>query len=109
MSFRKDMVSQAVFTLCPALTWTPSLLAEQRVTTQGQVYYVHRATGSSTWYDPRHRNVQVDPEALGQLPQGWEIRHTPQGRPYFVDHATRTTQFSDPRLTSHLQRQTIVR
>ena len=93
----------------PSLVYPPVPPAEQRVTPQGQVYYVDRETGSSTWYDPRHRNLQVDPEALGQLPQGWEIRHTPQGRPYFVDHATRTTQFSDPRLTSHLQRQTVVR
>lgn len=28
---------------------------EQRVTPQGQVYFIHRATGVSTWHDPRYR------------------------------------------------------
>ena len=28
---------------------------EQRVTAQGQVYFIHRATGVSTWHDPRFR------------------------------------------------------
>ena len=81
---------------------------EQRTTSQGQVYFIHRSTGVSTWHDPRFREVEVDPLELGPLPDGWEIRYTEHGRKYFVDHMSRTTQFTDPRLPMHLARQILV-
>ena len=73
---------------------------EQRITPQGQVYYINKDTGASTWHNPRFRNVQMSSAELGELPDGWEMRYTAQGRPYFVNHLTRTTQFTDPRLVS---------
>ena len=78
----------------------PLLPLEQRITPQGQVYYINKDTGASTWHNPRFRNVQMSMDELGELPDGWEMRYTPQGRPYFVNHITRTTQFTDPRLVS---------
>ena len=48
----------------------------------------------STWHDPRFRDVAVDPNELGPLPDGWEVRYTAHGRKYFVDHLRRTTQFT---------------
>lgn len=68
--------------------------AEQRTTPQGQVYFIHRATGVSTWHDPRFRDLDVDPSALDPLGDAWEIRFTAHGRRYFVDHINRTTQFT---------------
>ncbi len=82
-------------------------LVEQRTTAQGQVYYLHTQTGVSTWHDPRVPRWARDPSStnpddLGPLPPGWEIRHTANGRTYFVDHNNRTTQFTDPRLAINL-------
>ena len=71
-----------------------SFTTEQKTTPQGQVYFIHRATGVSTWHDPRFRDVAVDPNELGPLPDGWEVRYTAHGRKYFVDHLRRTTQFT---------------
>ena len=71
-----------------------SISAEQRTTPQGQVYFIHRATGVSTWHDPRFRDVELDPHELGSLPDGWETRYTAHGRRYFVNHISRTTQFT---------------
>jgi len=78
---------------------------EQRTTQQGQVYYLHKHTGVSTWHDPRvPRELSSIPEDLSNLPlpQGWEVRHTSNGRSYFVDHNNRTTQFTDPRLAANV-------
>ncbi len=58
------------------------------------MYFIHRATGVSTWHDPRFRDLEVDQTELGGLPDGWEIRYTAHGRRYFVDHINRTTQFT---------------
>ncbi|PAA78814.1 hypothetical protein BOX15_Mlig011885g1 [Macrostomum lignano] len=74
---------------------------QQCQTPQGQVYFLNRSTGLTTWQDPRVSTV-VDSAALGPLPEGWEERRTATGKPYFVNHAARTSQFADPRL---LQRQ----
>ncbi|ELT97416.1 hypothetical protein CAPTEDRAFT_153266 [Capitella teleta] len=75
---------------------------EQRITPQGQVYYLHTQTGVSTWHDPRvPRDLNECAEDLGPLPPGWEIRHTATNRTYYVDHNNRTTQFTDPRLPLH--------
>ncbi len=58
------------------------------------MYFIHRATGMSTWHDPRFRDLSIDTEELGNLGEGWEIRYTAHGRRYFVDHINRTTQFT---------------
>ncbi|KAL0279040.1 UNVERIFIED_CONTAM: hypothetical protein PYX00_000684 [Menopon gallinae] len=76
---------------------------EMRTTQQGQVYFYHVPSGTSTWHDPRIPRDLCPTEAeLGPLPPGWEARKTSSGRTYFVDHNSRTTQFNDPRLTSSL-------
>ncbi|XP_003701779.1 SMAD specific E3 ubiquitin protein ligase isoform X3 [Megachile rotundata] len=78
---------------------------EMRKTQQGQVYFYHVPTGSSTWHDPRiPRDLPANELAneLGPLPSGWEMRQTQSGRVYFVDHNNRTTQFTDPRLSSQI-------
>src|SRR5699024_9691437 len=80
---------------------------EMRTTAQGQVYFVHTESGTTTWLDPRvprellqMEHINLD-ELVGPLGSGWEVRHTTQGRRYYVDHVKRSTQFTDPRLVSH--------
>lgn len=74
-----------------------------RKTQQGQVYFYHVPTGSSTWHDPRiPRDLSANELDLGPLPSGWEMRQTQSGRVYFVDHNNRTTQFTDPRLSTQI-------
>lgn len=74
-----------------------------RTTQQGQVYFYHIPSGTSTWHDPRIPRDLIASEAeLGPLPPGWEARRTSSDRTYFVDHNSRTTQFNDPRLTASL-------
>lgn len=80
--------------LCLFIVLFPPCIPEQRTTPQGQVYFIHRATGMSTWHDPRFRDMSIDSEELGNLGEGWEIRYTAHGRQYFVDHINRTTQFT---------------
>ncbi|XP_015179970.1 PREDICTED: E3 ubiquitin-protein ligase SMURF1 [Polistes dominula] len=78
---------------------------EMRKTQQGQVYFYHVPTGTSTWHDPRiPRDLPANEltTELGPLPSGWEMRQTQSGRVYFVDHNNRTTQFTDPRLSSQI-------
>eukprot|EP00111_Clytia_hemisphaerica_P022419 TCONS_00065893-protein len=72
---------------------------DRKTTTQGQVYFVNRITGQTTWNDPSLSDLASGVIDLGPLPDGWEVRTTPSGKSYFVDHNTRTTQFADPRLT----------
>ncbi|XP_014219379.1 E3 ubiquitin-protein ligase SMURF2 [Copidosoma floridanum] len=76
---------------------------EMRKTQQGQVYFYHVPTGTSTWHDPRiPRDLSANELELGPLPSGWEMRQTQSGRVYFVDHNNRTTQFTDPRLSTQI-------
>ncbi|KAJ8678583.1 hypothetical protein QAD02_014370 [Eretmocerus hayati] len=76
---------------------------EMRKTQQGQVYFYHVPSGSSTWHDPRiPRDLSANEVDLGPLPSGWEMRQTQSGRVYFVDHNNRTTQFTDPRLSTQI-------
>jgi len=73
---------------------------DRKTTPQGQVYFVNRITGHTTWHDPnmpRDTSFLTEQE-LGALPDGWEVRYTATRRLYYVDHNTRTTQFTDPRL-----------
>ena len=55
-----------------------------------------------TFFLCRDISDNVNPEDLGPLPAGWEIRHTANGRVYYVDHNNRTTQFTDPRLSANI-------
>jgi len=71
---------------------------ETRITEQGQVYFYHVSSGTSSWYHPGLSKDPPAPQVLGPLPYGWEQRFTPSGKPYFVDHNSRTTHFTDPRL-----------
>ena len=69
---------------------------DRKTTPQGQVYFVNRITGHTTWHDPnmpRDTSFLTEQE-LGALPDGWEVRHTATRRLYYVDHNTRTTQFT---------------
>jgi len=72
---------------------------ERKTTPHGQVYWLNRNTGQSTWYDPRFNRIDERPPIPAEtpLPDGWEERETSTGRTYFVNHRNRTTQFSDPR------------
>ncbi len=69
---------------------------DRKTTPQGQVYFVNRITGQTTWHDPqlpRDTSFLTEQE-LGALPDGWELRNTASGRVYYVDHHSRTTQFT---------------
>lgn len=72
-----------------------------RLTTEGQVQYVHTESGAVSWYDPRVKDLvdkDLDLDKLvGPLPPGWELRQS-NNRTYFVNHVNRTTQLTDPRL-----------
>ncbi|CAL8102741.1 unnamed protein product [Orchesella dallaii] len=71
---------------------------ETRITEQGQVYFYHVSSGTSSWYHPGVPKELAPGHNFGALPPGWEQRSTPSGKPYFVDHNSRTTHFTDPRL-----------
>ncbi|OMJ18486.1 E3 ubiquitin-protein ligase pub1 [Smittium culicis] len=90
---------------------------ERRCTPEGRPYFVNHLARTTTWDDPRLRNMRApdgDRAAvvagiagqtanhLGQLPSGWEMRLSAFGRVYFVDHNTKTTTWDDPRLPSNL-------
>lgn len=90
-------------TLFPSTT----LGYEMKITPQGQVYFLHVQSNTSTWYDPRvprelmnRQDINLD-DLVGRLPPGWEIRTT-GNRPYYVNHNNRTTQFTDPRLVANV-------
>ncbi|XP_073461973.1 NEDD4-like E3 ubiquitin-protein ligase WWP2 [Aquarana catesbeiana] len=55
---------------------------EQRMLSNGRVYYVDHNTKTTTWERP--------------LPPGWEKRVDSRGRYYYVDHNTRTTTWQRP-------------
>lgn len=79
---------------------------EERFTSEGRPYYVSGRT--TTWVDPRRQRhvgagpngptLTAQPEPLGPLPSGWEMRLTSTGRMYFVDHKTKITSWDDPRV-----------
>ncbi|PVU89203.1 hypothetical protein BB561_005490 [Smittium simulii] len=90
---------------------------EQRLTPEGRPYFVNHIARTTTWEDPRLRNIRAPDGSraafvagiagqtanyLGPLPSGWEMRLTGAGRVYFVDHNTKTTTWDDPRLPSNL-------
>lgn len=62
---------------------------ESRITEQGQVYFYHLASSSSSWYHPGLPKDLPPTQNIGPLPSGWEQRSTQTGKPYFVDHNSR--------------------
>nr|XP_055044712.1 itchy E3 ubiquitin protein ligase b isoform X1 [Misgurnus anguillicaudatus] len=66
---------------------------EKRTDSNGRVYFVHHATRSTQWEDPRTQGLLNEKP----LPEGWEMRFTVDGIPYFVDHNRRATTYIDPR------------
>lgn len=87
---------------------------EMRTSDQGQIYFIHLPSNTTTYYDPRvpkqvtDLNLNLD-HLFGPLPDGWEMRQAPpssnsSNRVYFLNHITRTTQFTDPRLIQNLNR-----
>ena len=61
-----DVCNHCVVTCC---------VTEQRTTPQGQVYYLQKTSGLSTWHDPRVPRdlANVNTVDLGPLPPGWLI------------------------------------
>ncbi|XP_063071014.1 membrane-associated guanylate kinase, WW and PDZ domain-containing protein 1b isoform X8 [Engraulis encrasicolus] len=46
---------------------------------------------------PPHLPPPPEEEALGPLPDNWEMAYTENGEVYFIDHNTKTTSWIDPR------------
>jgi hypothetical protein len=72
----------------------------------GTPYYVHEASGTSSWTHPiTNKFAPGSQRQLGapwvdnpsNLPSGWEMGLTPKGRPYFIDHNYCRTTWIDPR------------
>lgn len=109
--------------IVPASSTTSNLLLRPQLpdgyevctTEHGQIYYYHKASDTTTYYDPRvpkqvtDLNLDLD-NLFGKLPDGWEMRTAPSSssnsshRTYFLNHMTRTTQFTDPRLIQNATR-----
>ncbi|XP_062872237.1 itchy E3 ubiquitin protein ligase b isoform X2 [Trichomycterus rosablanca] len=66
---------------------------EKKTDSNGRAYFVHHATRSTQWEDPRAQGLANEKP----LPEGWEMRFTADGIPYFVDHNKRATTYIDPR------------
>ncbi|XP_060040804.1 protein KIBRA isoform X2 [Erinaceus europaeus] len=67
----------------------------------GRVYFIHHASRSTSWVDPRDRYTKPLTFAdciRDELPLGWEEAYDPQVGDYFIDHNTQTTQIEDPRV-----------
>ncbi|KAF5322156.1 hypothetical protein D9619_001454 [Psilocybe cf. subviscida] len=73
---------------------------EWRIDSKGRKYYLNHNTRMTTWTRPPPLDVNGD--ALGPLPPGWEIRVLPGNKStYFVDHNTKTTTWQDPRTRTY--------
>ncbi|XP_078688757.1 WW domain-containing oxidoreductase-like isoform X1 [Branchiostoma floridae x Branchiostoma belcheri] len=68
---------------------------EERVTTDGRVYYANHTEKTTQWVHPSSGKRK---RVLGELPYGWEQCTDEEGRMYYVDHVTRITTYTDPRL-----------
>ncbi|XP_035678821.1 WW domain-containing oxidoreductase-like [Branchiostoma floridae] len=68
---------------------------EERVTTDGRVYYANHREKTTQWVHPSSGKRK---RVLGELPYGWEQCTDDEGRIYYVDHVTRITTYTDPRL-----------
>ncbi|CAH1270807.1 WWOX [Branchiostoma lanceolatum] len=68
---------------------------EERVTTDGRVYYANHTEKNTQWVHPSSGKRK---RVLGELPYGWEQHTDEEGRIYYVDHVTKITTYTDPRL-----------
>ncbi|XP_022286339.2 WW domain-containing oxidoreductase-like [Crassostrea virginica] len=68
---------------------------EERVSSQGQVYYANHETKATQWEHPRSGKKK---QVTGDLPYGWEKQVTDDGIIIFVDHINKKTTYTDPRL-----------
>ncbi|XP_044726701.1 WW domain-containing oxidoreductase [Chrysoperla carnea] len=69
---------------------------EERVTTDGSVFYVNHGLKSTQWTHPRTGKKKF---VSGNLPFGWEkCVDENTGKIFFVDHENKRTTYTDPRL-----------
>ncbi|CAD5117115.1 DgyrCDS5922 [Dimorphilus gyrociliatus] len=68
---------------------------EERVTTNGKVYYANHQTQETQW---EHPYTGKKKRVIGDLPYGWELTVSDQGLIVYVDHINQKTTFTDPRL-----------
>ncbi|GAB6023307.1 hypothetical protein CHUAL_008110 [Chamberlinius hualienensis] len=68
---------------------------EERVTSDGRVYYANHLDKTTHWTHPRTGKKK---RVAGELPYGWDSRVTDDGRLFFIDHINQKTTFTDPRL-----------
>lgn len=92
---------------------------ESTKTPEGQVYYMNHLTKTTQWEDPRLQIMQqrkmeqqqqnptwaqMQQNALGPLPSGWEQGETQEGEVYFINHHDKKTTWYDPRIPIDHQR-----
>jgi len=68
---------------------------EERVTTEGKVYYANHGGQATQWTHPGTGKKKV---VTGELPYGWERLLMEDGTVYYVDHMNQKTTYTDPRL-----------
>ena len=68
---------------------------EERVTTEGKVYYANHETQDTQWKHPVTGKKKL---VKGELPYGWERKVKEDGTVYFADHVNHKTTYTDPRL-----------
>ncbi|XP_059144159.1 WW domain-containing oxidoreductase-like [Physella acuta] len=68
---------------------------EERVTTDGKVYYANHEKQNTQWKHPVTGKKKV---VKGDLPFGWERNITDDGTVFYVDHINQKTTYTDPRL-----------
>ncbi|KAK3760106.1 hypothetical protein RRG08_064776 [Elysia crispata] len=68
---------------------------EERVTTDGKVYYANHEAQKTQWFHPVTGKKKM---VKGELPYGWERNITDDGTVFYVDHINQKTTYTDPRL-----------
>lgn len=79
---------------------------EKALTDDGRVYFVDHNQKSTSWIDPRTKNVRKQDLAdlkPGELPYGWEQAYDQSCGVYFIDHLTQST-YVDPPWDKRVQR-----
>lgn len=68
---------------------------EERVTNDGNVYYLNHQTKTTQWTHPRTNKMK---KVSGNLPYGWEKIVEEDGKILFVNAEKNVQSFTDPRL-----------
>ncbi|KAH1000472.1 WW domain-containing oxidoreductase [Dendroctonus ponderosae] len=68
---------------------------EERVATDGSVYYANHLTKNTQWTHPRTGRKK---KVAGTLPFGWERVVSSNGEVVYVNHEDESTTYTDPRL-----------